>query len=69
VSVPLWLFFISMSFAFCLGWSLGSAIGRARVHEEAREIALLEVELLEAMKLRPQEEKASGTAQTLGRAG
>jgi hypothetical protein len=71
VSVPLWLFFLALSGAFCLGWSLGSVIGRAAVQEEAREIARLEVELIEAMKLRPAEQNApSATAErAMGRAG
>ena len=69
--MPLWLFFLALSGAFCLGWSLGSVIGRAAVQEEAREIARLEVELIEAMKLRPAEQNAAVTSaeRTLGRAG
>ena len=69
--MPLWLFFLALSGAFCLGWSLGSVIGRASVQEEAREIARLEAELIQAMKLRPPEPNSSSApaARSLGRAG
>jgi uncharacterized protein YneF (UPF0154 family) len=71
VSVPIWLFFLALSAAFCLGWSLGSVIARAAVQEEAREIARLEAELIQAMKLRPADQNSTDqpAARTLGRAG